>query len=90
MTVELKPEQQRVIDLAIQSGGFRDPEEVIDQALEIIREQLESQEWMSAQRDDVERKIAAGFAQSERGELTDGQIVLARLQRLRAERLKAR
>jgi antitoxin ParD1/3/4 len=90
MTVELKPEQQRVIDLAIQSGGFRDPEEVIDQALEIIREQLESQEWMSAQRDDVERKIAAGFAQSERGELTDGEAALARLRKLRTERLKAR
>jgi len=50
MTIELKPEQQRTIDLAIQSGAYQDPEEVLDQAFEIIREQLELQDWMIAQR----------------------------------------
>ena len=41
MTIELKPEQQRVIDLALQSGAYENPDEVLrGQALEIIREQL--------------------------------------------------
>ena len=30
MSIDLKPEQQRVIDLAIQSGAYRNPAEVLD------------------------------------------------------------
>jgi len=30
MTISLKPEQQRVVDLAIQSGAYQNPGEVID------------------------------------------------------------
>lgn len=40
MTIELKPEHQRMIDLAIRSGVYRDRDEVLDQAFDIIREQL--------------------------------------------------
>ena len=42
MAIDLKPEQQRVIDLAVQSGAYMDPGEVLDQAFEIIREQLDT------------------------------------------------
>jgi Arc/MetJ-type ribon-helix-helix transcriptional regulator len=35
MTIDLKPEQQRVIDLAVQSGAYQNPGEVLDQAFEI-------------------------------------------------------
>jgi len=48
MTIDLKPEQQRVIDLAVQSGAYLDPGEVLDQAFEIIREQLDLEDWMLA------------------------------------------
>jgi len=41
MVIDLKPEQQRVIDLAIESGAYRKPAEVLDHAFEIIREQLQ-------------------------------------------------
>ena len=41
MTINLKPEPQRVIDLAVQSGAYESPGEVLDQAFEIIREQLQ-------------------------------------------------
>ena len=71
MTIDLKPEQQRVIDLAVQSGAYRNPSEVLDQALEIIREQLDLEDWMLGQREEVAAHIAAGFAQAERGELID-------------------
>jgi Arc/MetJ-type ribon-helix-helix transcriptional regulator len=87
MTIDLKPEQQRVLDLAVQSGAYRNPGEVLDQAFEIIREQLDLEDWMLGQRDEVAAHIAMGFAQAERGELIDGDAAVETLRRRRAERL---
>jgi Arc/MetJ-type ribon-helix-helix transcriptional regulator len=89
MTIDLKPEQQRVIDLAVQSGAYQNPGEVLDQAFEIIREQLDLEDWMLGQRKEVAAHIAAGFAQAERGELIDGDAAVEILRRRRAERLKS-
>lgn len=86
MIIELKPEHQSTIDLAIRSGAYQDPTEVLDQAFEIIREQLECEDWLTDQREAIEAKIATGFAQSERGEMMDGDEALAMLRRRRAER----
>jgi Arc/MetJ-type ribon-helix-helix transcriptional regulator len=41
MSIDLKPEQQRMIDLAIQSGAYHDPEEVIATALALLAEDIE-------------------------------------------------
>ena len=41
MVIDLNPEQQRVIDLAIRSGAFRDSNEVIDTALSMLAEDIE-------------------------------------------------
>ena len=79
MVIDLKPEQQRVIDQAVQSGAFRDPSEVVDQAFEIIREQLDLGDWMLDQREEVASHIEEGFAQAERGELTDADVALEAL-----------
>jgi Arc/MetJ-type ribon-helix-helix transcriptional regulator len=38
MTIELKPEQERIIREAIQSGHFRSPDEVLDYAFAALRE----------------------------------------------------
>ncbi len=88
MTIDLKPEQQRVIDLAVQSGAYQDPGEVLDQALEIIREQLDLEDWMLGQREAVAAHVAQGFAQAERGELIDGDAAVEMLRQRRADRLK--
>lgn len=40
MMIDLKPEQQRVIELAVRSGAYQNPGEVLDQAFEIIRGRL--------------------------------------------------
>ena len=88
MTIDLNPEQQHMIDLAISSGAYKDPAEVIDQAFEIIREQLQSQHWITGQRDEVRAQIEAGFAEAERGELIPGEIAIEDLRRRRAERLR--
>ena len=88
MTIDLKPEQQRVIDLAVRSGAYRNPGEVLDQALEIIREQLDLEDWMLGQRKEIAAHIAAGFAQAERGELLDGDAAVEILRQRRAKRMK--
>ena len=88
MSIDLKPEQQRVIDLAVQSGAYGNPGEVLDQAFEIIREPLELEDWMLGQREAIAAHIATGFAQAERGELTDGDAAVEMLRQRRAERLK--
>jgi hypothetical protein len=88
MMIELKPEQQRVLDLAVQSGAYRNPGEVLDQAFAIIREQLELEDWMVEQRAAVAAHIEKGFAQAECGELIDGDAAVETLRQRRAERLK--
>jgi Arc/MetJ-type ribon-helix-helix transcriptional regulator len=88
MTIDLKPEQQRMIELAVRSGAYQSPGEVLDQAFEIIREQLDLEDWMLGQREEVAAHIAAGFAQAERGELTDGDAAVEILRQRRAQRLK--
>lgn len=88
MPIDLKPEQQRVIDFAVQSGAYRSPNEVLDQAIEIIREQLQLEDWMVERRTAVAAQIAAGFAEAERGELMDGDAAMEMLRQRRAEHEK--
>jgi Arc/MetJ-type ribon-helix-helix transcriptional regulator len=40
VTIELKPEQERVIDWAMQSGMYHDPGEVISAALGMLAEEI--------------------------------------------------
>jgi Arc/MetJ-type ribon-helix-helix transcriptional regulator len=65
MTIDLKPEQQRAIDLAVRSGAYQNPGEVLDQAFAIIREQLDLEDWMLEQRESNAAHIEKGFAQAE-------------------------
>jgi hypothetical protein len=44
MILELKPEQQKVLDRAAQSGMT--PEDVLDQAFAVIGEQYRNDDWM--------------------------------------------
>lgn len=88
MAIDLKPEQQRVIDLAVQSGAYQNPGDVLDQAFAIIREQLQLEDWMVEQREAVATHIETGFAQAERGEVIDGDTAVEMLRQRRAERLK--
>jgi Arc/MetJ-type ribon-helix-helix transcriptional regulator len=38
MTIDLKPEQERIIQAELDSGHFRSPDEVLDHALAALRE----------------------------------------------------
>jgi len=72
----------------VKSGAYQNPSEVLDQAFEIIREQLDLEDWMLGQCEEVAAHIAVGFAQAERGDLIDGDAVVEILRQRRAERLK--
>ncbi len=57
-----------------------------DQAFAIIREQLDLDDWMLTEREAAASHIATGFAQAERGELTDGDVAIEMLRQRRAGR----
>ena len=88
MTIDLKPEQQRVIDLAVGSGAYQNAGEVLEQAFEIIREQLSLEDWMLDNPEQVAAHIAIGFAQAERGDVMDEDAALDILRKRRAERAR--
>ncbi len=87
MIIEIKPEQQKVLDRAAQSG--MNPEEVLDQVFAIISQQYNDMDWMLAEREGISGHIAEGFAQSEQRELLDAEEVMRILRDRRAKRLIA-
>jgi Arc/MetJ-type ribon-helix-helix transcriptional regulator len=58
MVIDLKPEQQRVVDLAIQSGAFHNPNEVIATALAMLAEDIEDGAVSEARSDEQRFKLA--------------------------------
>ncbi|MGB8261048.1 MAG: hypothetical protein WCE75_11885 [Terracidiphilus sp.] len=84
MIVELKPERQCVMNRAVQSS--MSPEEVLDQAFAVIRDQYRNESWLLADRDEYAAQIAEGFAQAERGELIDAEDAIRILRERRANR----
>jgi predicted transcriptional regulator len=82
--LEIKPEQQKVLDRAAKSG--MSPEEVLDQAFAVIHEQYRNGDWMLADREAIAAQIEEGFAQAERGELVDAEQAAQILQDRRAKR----
>jgi hypothetical protein len=87
MILELKPEQQQVLDRAVQSG--MSAEEVLDQAFAVIHEQYRNDDWLLGDKNAVAAQIEEGFTQAERGELMDGEQALQMLRDRRAQRRKA-
>jgi hypothetical protein len=57
MTIELKPEDTRVIDQAIQAGLIRRPDDVVEVGVETLRSRLEARlaRESSARKDAVRR-----------------------------------
>ncbi len=66
MTITLRPEHEQLVAEALQTGAYRNPEEVIGRALEMLHSE---DEWLQDQKDLIEAKIERAFEQCERGEL---------------------
>ena len=82
MTIQLKPEQEHRIAEAIRSGAYRKPEDVIDRALEVLREQ---DAWLMANRQAIDAKIRRGIEELDRGEGIPEEQLDEHLERLKAD-----
>jgi antitoxin ParD1/3/4 len=76
MTVTLSPEQERRLADVVRSGAYRNAEEVLDRALELL---LAQEEWLAENQVEIAAAIELGFAEAERGELIDGDEVRSRM-----------
>ena len=65
MTINLKPEDEQLIEKRLQTGVFASAEEVVHHALESLDAE---EEWLQENRAVISEKIERGFAQFERGE----------------------
>jgi antitoxin ParD1/3/4 len=72
MAITLQPEHERLIAEALRSGAYQNPEEVIQQALELLHDR---DAWLAENR----AKIDKGYAAAQRGELIDPDQVRARM-----------
>ena len=84
MILELKPEQQSILQRAGKSG--MSPEEVLDQAFAIIHDQYRNDDWLLANKDAIAAQIDEGFEQAQRGELIDADDVVGILKDRHANR----
>ncbi len=85
MTLELKPEQQEILERAARAG--MSPDDVLDQAFAVIREQFLSEDWMLVEREAVAAHVEEGFRQAERGELLDADEAVRTLKARRSQRI---
>jgi Arc/MetJ-type ribon-helix-helix transcriptional regulator len=76
MTVTLSPEQERRLADIVRSGAYRNVDQVLDRALELLMAQ---EEWLAENRVEIAAAIELGFAEAERGELIDDDEVRSRM-----------
>ena len=78
MMIQLRPEHERAIAEAIESGAFRDADEVIGRALEALRS---AEGWLQVHREEIAEKIELGWNQFERGEFFTAEESQAEMER---------
>jgi antitoxin ParD1/3/4 len=77
MNIQLKPEHEQLIQTRLASGKYENADDVIIKALKLLEEWEKGyQEW----EEETRQKIAVGLAQIERGQVVDGEVVMAQLQ----------
>ncbi|MBD2308102.1 type II toxin-antitoxin system ParD family antitoxin [Chroococcidiopsis sp. FACHB-1243] len=76
MNITLKPEQEKIVQILLASGKFKNVDEVIQAALHLLEEDdREYQQWMIETR----AKVEEGIASLERGEGIDGETFVNQL-----------
>lgn len=73
MNITLNSEQAELLRSQLASGRFRDPDEVIYEALKLIAQREQRLE-------ELRQKIAIGTEQIQNGQVVDGETVFAKLQ----------
>jgi Arc/MetJ-type ribon-helix-helix transcriptional regulator len=67
MKINLTPEQEKIVTEELKSGHFRTVEEVLDEALQVLREREQPEKPNSAQREAVREMLA--FVEKNRARL---------------------
>jgi antitoxin ParD1/3/4 len=76
MTIELEPELDKAIDELIAGGGYHSRQEVIREAIELLKSREPARQEAMAR---LRRDIQAGLDQLRRGEGRDAEEVFAEL-----------
>ena len=87
MNVSLTDEQVRFIEAKVKTGRYQTAAEVVREGIRLLMDhEAEEQRRFQAWRDEVRRKIDAGWDEAIEGKLVDGKDAFKRLE----ERLDAR
>lgn len=76
MNISLNPILDKFINEMVNSGFYNSASEVVRDALRLLQERKASQQMRLAE---LREEIAKGIEQADRGELSDGDEVFARL-----------
>ncbi|MBW4559097.1 MAG: type II toxin-antitoxin system ParD family antitoxin [Trichormus sp. ATA11-4-KO1] len=77
MNIQLKAEYEQFIQTRIATGRYENAEDVIVKALKLLEEWEKGyQEW----EEETKKKLEAGLASIERGDVVDGEVVMVRLE----------
>ncbi|MEH2389721.1 MAG: type II toxin-antitoxin system ParD family antitoxin [Nostoc sp.] len=78
MNIQLKPEHEQFIQSRIANGRYEKADDVIALVLKLLEEwEKGDQDW----EEETRKKIAVGLGQIERGEVLNGKVVIARLEK---------
>ncbi|MBW4675048.1 MAG: type II toxin-antitoxin system ParD family antitoxin [Desmonostoc geniculatum HA4340-LM1] len=73
MYIQIKPELEQFIQAQLASGRFTNADDVINEAFKLLQEREQRFE-------ELRQKISVGTGQIAKGQVTDGEVVFARLQ----------
>ncbi|MEH2368827.1 MAG: type II toxin-antitoxin system ParD family antitoxin [Nostoc sp.] len=73
MYIQIKPELEQFIQAQLASGRFTNADDVINEAFKLLQEREQRLE-------ELRQKIVVGTEQIAKGQVTDGEVVFARLQ----------
>ncbi|NEU80114.1 type II toxin-antitoxin system ParD family antitoxin [Nostoc sp. UIC 10630] len=73
MYIQIKPELEQFIQAQLASGRFTNADDVINEAFKLLQEREQRLE-------ELRQRIAVGTEQIAKGQVTDGEVVFARLQ----------
>jgi putative addiction module CopG family antidote len=83
MEIRLRPEVEELIKQDVQRGPYETVDEFVEQAVSMLHEQ---EEWLAANREEIQTKIAEGYASAQRGELMSPDDARSRLAELKRAR----
>ena len=89
MTLMLSPTTQKLIEEQMGRGGYATPDEVIVAALASLKQQ-QQQSQDAFEPGELDRLLAEGDADIERGDVLDGEQALADRRRRRAEAARSK